>query len=584
MITSQNESNKQKYQRLFAKATAALGNEIEITSLDQYFGKIEELKAHDSETFSFLLVPADEEPLDINANSREINLPMVIKKFGAGVQGDQLAETLVFKIDRYFDFMDLLSTTIYIQWELPDGTEGASKVILKDIETEPGKIIFGWTLTDKVTPSAGKIKFSVRFFKKNAEGKVEYSFNTLAQTIVLNPALQINIQDELNVDDASKLFETAITNSAFTEQGTDPAQEPSFNLEGLNLKAEEFLINGELLFKAKATTADTGAITYEWKYAKGDTTITLPNVDLFEPIEGIVEEATVRDIHYVKDTTVPTGYSKYQGGYPTAEGVQLYNRYASLKIQEGDTSITGRYWVIAKNTLNKNTSLPVPSNSCVIPAPATLEFVTDLKAGEIIGLEETKELKVVMDYDHPENTTVTYEWKKKDSDNAELTVGANSNTLELKADEDGNQPIGWYTVTVTSELNNDTKQIVSTECKVTNPPVAPVITSPVEDVTENRAVGEIVDLSIVTTQPDDLLFSEGYTYTWYRENPDVVEESENRLTKILKDDDDIKGGLDTNTLQVKVLKEAETRIYVCVVENHLNGTTAATESPAFYVL
>jgi hypothetical protein len=114
--------------------------------------------------------------------------------------------------------------------------------------------------------------------------------------------------------------------------------------------------------------------------------------------------------------------------------------------------------------------------------------------------------------------------------------------------------------------------------------VAPVITSPVKDVTENRVVGEVVDLPIIATQPDDLLFSEGYTYTWYRENPNIVEESENRLTKILEGDEDIAGGLDTNILQVRVLKEAETHVYVCVVENHLNGATAATESPAFYVL
>jgi hypothetical protein len=65
--------------------------------------------------------------------------------------------------------MDLANTVIFIQWETPRDASGniiksVSPAYIKDIESEPGKLIFGWALSDAITGTAGTLKFSVRFF------------------------------------------------------------------------------------------------------------------------------------------------------------------------------------------------------------------------------------------------------------------------------------------------------------------------------------------------------------------------------------------------------------------------------------
>jgi hypothetical protein len=50
-----------------------------------------------------LLMPADEEIFEIDANTRIISVPDNVKKNGIGVYGDHNAEMIVLNIDRYFD-------------------------------------------------------------------------------------------------------------------------------------------------------------------------------------------------------------------------------------------------------------------------------------------------------------------------------------------------------------------------------------------------------------------------------------------------------------------------------------------------
>jgi hypothetical protein len=96
--------------------------------------------------------------------------------------------------------MDLNTCDIFIQWELPKGTVAAgqptkyiSPAYVKDIESKPGKLIFGWILTDEITALAGNLKFSVRFFKWDDADAAEagagkalaYSFSTLTATVTI---------------------------------------------------------------------------------------------------------------------------------------------------------------------------------------------------------------------------------------------------------------------------------------------------------------------------------------------------------------------------------------------------------------
>lgn len=108
------------------------------------------------------MLPLDEPHFEINANTRAIIIPADFKKNGIAVQGDDLAEVVYFKVDRYYDAVDLNACDIYVQWELPkDKIKGVSPVQIKDISSQPGKLIFGWPISSAITKSSGALKFSV---------------------------------------------------------------------------------------------------------------------------------------------------------------------------------------------------------------------------------------------------------------------------------------------------------------------------------------------------------------------------------------------------------------------------------------
>lgn len=142
-----------------------------ITSLEEYFSWLKTLgniQAFEDRDFGkkYTILPLDEPHFEINANTRAIQIPNEFKKNGIAVQTDDLAEIVYFEVDRYFDYMDLNNCDIYIQWEIPkSGEKNVSVPYVRDIESKPGKLIFGWAISDALTGTAGTLKFSVRFFQ-----------------------------------------------------------------------------------------------------------------------------------------------------------------------------------------------------------------------------------------------------------------------------------------------------------------------------------------------------------------------------------------------------------------------------------
>ena len=106
MITYVNNLNAAKYSALFDRATVDLkanGDIVDdsaITSLEEYFAYIKNLSKLDKK---YTILPVDEELFEIDANSRVITVPASFKKNGIGVQGDEIAEIIYFKIDRFFE-------------------------------------------------------------------------------------------------------------------------------------------------------------------------------------------------------------------------------------------------------------------------------------------------------------------------------------------------------------------------------------------------------------------------------------------------------------------------------------------------
>ena len=250
MITYVNNSNATKYSVLFEDATQALiqsqldyeknnGTGVEIgdiyekdaeghplrnenglyvskdpiTTIEKYFAYLPKLvelgDANSSETYKVLhsagrrytMLPLDEKPFVIDANARTIDVKNSSYNDGVAVQGDQLAEILYFKIDRYFDAKDLDDANIFIQWTVGSGNNiesGLSAPIVIDIESEPNKIIFGWALSDKITAKAGNIQFAVRFYEWNdtEKTKLKFSWSTQTASIKVLPALNFDLTEE----------------------------------------------------------------------------------------------------------------------------------------------------------------------------------------------------------------------------------------------------------------------------------------------------------------------------------------------------------------------------------------------------
>ena len=294
------------YKKLYVKILDEKGNhkKVEgfdvkygITTLEEYYNWLPEIKAIISKDKDgnplkddkgniiqkptiFTKLPLDEPYFEINPNTRAITIPSEFKKNGIAVQGDDLAEVVYFMIDRYFDAMDLNNTDIYIEWETPKsknggGVKSVSETYLKIIDDEnyPGKLIFGWAISDAITKDSGTLKFAVRFIQRNDEKKVVYSFNTLTAQATIHPNLGLDLEnDNYNVDNCNDRLLERI--------------EPSVVVGGIQAATPRFLINiksleegyditpdhttGTYDLNVVATSDDTGAISYVWKRAEID--------------------------------------------------------------------------------------------------------------------------------------------------------------------------------------------------------------------------------------------------------------------------------------------------------------------------
>ena len=196
MITKYKDSVKLAYQKLYEDIDKASNGEIQIDNLESFFGYIQEIGELDKK---FLRLPLDEPLFEIDANSRKITIPSDFAANGLSVQGDHLAETVFFSIDRYFDYMDLNNCNIRINWKIGD-VSGQSVNFSKSVDAEPGKIIFGWPVAKDLTGKSGTLSFAVEFYIER-DNVISYSLNTLISTINIKEGLVLINPTVINVND-----------------------------------------------------------------------------------------------------------------------------------------------------------------------------------------------------------------------------------------------------------------------------------------------------------------------------------------------------------------------------------------------
>lgn len=434
--------------------------ELGITTLEEYYNWLPEIKAtvvkdKDGNPVKdengnvvqqptiFTKLPLDEPHFEINPNTRAIIIPPEFKKNGIAVQGDDLAEVVYFMIDRFFDAMDLNNTDIYIEWETPKGktgsiTKSVSETYLKIIDDEnyPGKLIFGWAISDAITKDSGTLKFSVRFVQWNEQGKLVYSFNTLTAQATIHPNLGLDLEnDNYKIDNCNDRLLDRIEPSEVV--GGAKAAIPYFiqNIvvleDGYDIKDNH--TTGTYDLSVIATADDTGVVTYVWKRSEigADAWFEIPNSSekqmvLLDEKDLDAYQWKLPESHiYHLDRADGTYYLLPKGYYDLTDAntIAWFERELNVNIKEGDipkiyeqrSILTvekyGEYKAEARNRIF-NSLTKTSSNIALFktPEPVVMDNEKQTTNKHIVGAESATLTPKIVE----EVGDLTYQWFKAD--------------------------------------------------------------------------------------------------------------------------------------------------------------------------
>ena len=505
MITRLTNTNLDKYTKLWEKASNDLTDKDKwneddagkgkITSIKQYFHYIKDLADID---LKYLMLPADEDIIDIDANTREINVRnSIFSTAGIGVQDDQIAETIFFRIDRYFDATDLYPLSILFHWKTADGTEGVTRNFCEDIESEEGKIIFGWPIANEITEHPGKIQFAIRFYSIDGDN-VTYNFGTKIASLTVNPSIKFD-QALLDQNNEGKDWSTAIknrlTNSTLGELVI--ADIPEYITYLFNEGSEYFKGNQLGIIGYSPDINDKGEISYSWRLKEpGKEDEPARVLGEGEPID--ISLALLRDdepyhsglIYYQKDSegkehmvsldkTTYDGLGDTKGAY--------YVKGNVYTIPEDAKNILGNYFVVISNKVTYAPKVASTNTKTVtVYGPEELVFSSGGNLPTIPQKLTAEKLTLQVDVEPSKRPQAvdTYQWKKvlavdesgKPTETEDLINGTNASYIFEPTQENE----GKYYVTITRTKNNNSVTCNSNVCQTFLPPTAPNITSPAD--------------------------------------------------------------------------------------------------------
>ena len=162
-----------------------------ITISTEYYRNLYRIQQDHNLPSLAVLLPSTENIYELDLNSRKIEAPEFL-----GTDTEHAAEVIYFKCDRFFDYMDLASCAIIIQYRVDTGEldpktrkriykYGIYAVPFVDVATcsLENKMLIPWCVDGNVTAQAGEVTFSIRFYRidENAE-RVQYSLTSLPAT------------------------------------------------------------------------------------------------------------------------------------------------------------------------------------------------------------------------------------------------------------------------------------------------------------------------------------------------------------------------------------------------------------------
>ena len=568
MIT---KDNKTLYANLFKKANDLLGltdDNKKIKSIDDYFchlGDITKLVVNIDEAGNmnitdplFFILPVDEPTFNINANTRTITVPTVFKN-GVSVKGDEIAETIYFTIDRYFDTTDFYDPKIkaVVQWQNANGDKNISmttaKAVIEDQSEGTVKVIFGWPLSREITEYDGNVTFSVRFYNTEKENDIdylEYSWSTLNTTIKINPSLDLDIiEGGFDTVDKNWLIYQRLRNSLPADinlQAIQPIIDYLIPLVGSTADLDE--IDNKLVVKFKAAypsgTAD-GRIgkqiyTFMREDYNGLTEVVSAAID--DDVFGENYEKTndtqmnTTEIYYIKDGNEYTPYT--DPDWPT--DIQLYEKVYTYEV---DTA--GEYYIVITNFIDNNNKMSITSGKFQILLP-TKPLIYGESESSYYGI-----LEPILDEDNVETgrynpctlelivedtdggSPLTYKWYKAETADGEKSeiIGANESTYDA-------EEAGYYFLQAINRRNNSEAIEISKPIRVTKPAEKPIITyrSPLGPVNESILVenGLTVNIKLTAEATTESNQDGQFIYAWYKVNSsggnDILISTEQSIT------------------------------------------------------
>lgn len=552
MIT---KDNKSLYADLFKKANDLLeltGTANEIKTIDDYFchlGDISSRVISADGTVSdplYFILPADEPFFKIDANTRTITVPDEFSKGGKGVsvKGDEVAETVYFSIDRYFDTTDFYDKNLkaIVQWENANKDQKISltteKAVIVDQSEGAEKVIFGWPLTSEVTEYDGNVTFSVRFYniKKDEQDKeyLEYSFSTLNATVKIHKGLDLDlINGGLDTVDKNWLIYKRLRNSLPSDinlQAIQPIVDYFIPAVGQEADLDE---NNKLVVKMRATypsgTNESRISRQKYTLIREDYLGSHVVVSAFTD-EGVFGEdyeptnnpaaRNTTEIYYIKNSD--DEYEIYRDpDWPVNGSPALYEKVYTYEV---DTA--GKYYVVMTNYLGESNYAEATSGKFEVKLPtepiirATTANAYNAILPELVdeegigtGTYGSCAISLVAD-DTDGGIPLVYNWHKAPTADGVKEQIENAHTNNYEASE-----IGYYFLEAINERNNSFARVLSEPIRVTYPAEAPQLLYSVYRIpadpeilaTEGVVGGNAVTITPASDRADE------FEFRWYRE-------------------------------------------------------------------
>ena len=139
-----------------------------VSTAEEYFANLFKIRGSFNPPSLAVILPRSENIYKIDLNSRTIEAPEFLS-----VLQDHNSETIYFIMDRFFDSMDMSTTTCVIQYVNALGEGRLYVVPYYDIETyhATDQMLIPWCIEGEATKAAGDVTYSIRFFTVDNTGK-----------------------------------------------------------------------------------------------------------------------------------------------------------------------------------------------------------------------------------------------------------------------------------------------------------------------------------------------------------------------------------------------------------------------------